>query len=357
MREPSQTRGVRATEALVRAALSRPTPMTHAASAVTLAVAMTFAVAIAPRSARATDASAGSSSAPAWGQTADLVDYGLILAGLAMVGSARLFDHPRLAAIGPVYDPAQPAKVFDPSLSDRIGKSYREEGNGELVPVSTATVAVAAVFGAIAIDTAIHQAAGASQGARTTHDALVGFAEGAALTLGLVELLKPVVGRLRPDFQDRALRFHCQVAPIDGVDCSNVPRLAATDAEARRLLDDGRKSFPSGHSGASFFAATYAASYLGGRYVWGDQATATSRSIALLSSGLLLSAAGFVATSRFDDGRHNLTDIVTGTGLGVTFALFSYWRRFDGNGRSRRAGAGGPTVGLLGRGLSVSVGF
>ncbi len=294
---------------------------------------------------------------PAWGQTADFVDYGLILGGLAMVGAARLFEHPLPARLGPVYDPKQPAAIFAPALADRIGKGYREEGDGELVPVSAATVAVGAVFVAVGIDAVIHQASGGTGGGRTTHDALVGFAEGAALTLGLTEMLKPIVGRLRPDFQDRALRYHCQVAPIDGVDCTGVPRLAATDAEARRLLDDGRKSFPSGHSAASFFAATYAASYLGGRYIWGAEATDTSRSIALLSSGLLLSAAGFIATSRFDDGRHNLTDIVTGAGLGVSFAAFSYWRRFDGAGRSRRAGADGPQLGLVGRGLAVTVGF
>ena len=225
------------------------------------------------------------------------------------------------------------------------------------MPTSGASIGVGIVFVAIGVDTALRQALGGDAGGRHSHDALVGFAEGAALTLGLVELLKPVVGRLRPDFQDRALRYHCQVAPIDGVSCANVPRLAATDAEARSLLDDGRKSFPSGHSAASFFAATYAASYLGGRYIWGAEATDTSRSIALASGGLLLTAAGFVAMSRYDDGRHNLTDIVTGAGIGVTFAAFSYWRRFDAAGRPRRANPTGPQVGLVGRGLSVTVGF
>ncbi len=295
-------------------------------------------------------------------QTADYVDYGLILGGLAMLGTSRLIGGPGPARLGPIYDPSQPAGVLDPVYAGKIGRPYVEEGAGELVSVNAATVGVAAVFGVLGAVAVGHQITGDAYGARGTHDTVVGFAEGALLTLGLTELLKPVVGRLRPDFADRARRYHChppagEVALPDS-ECQGVLPLAATDAEKRHLIDDGRKSFPSGHSAMSMFAATYAFSWIGGRYVWGEQASDTSRAVGLLAGGLLLTTAGFVATSRFDDGRHNLTDIVTGAGLGVALATFSYWRRFDGRGRPRRLDSGtSASLDLQGRGSSLRVAF
>lgn len=300
--------------------------------------------------------------APLQLQRADYVDYGLILGGLAMLGTSRLVGSPGTARLGPVYDASKPLAILDPTFAGKIGKPYAEEGAGELVSVNAATVGVAAVFGVLGAAAFAHQLAGDAYGGRGTHDAVVGFAEGALLTLGLTELLKPVVGRLRPDFADRARRYHChppagEVALPDS-ECQGVQPLAATDADKRHLIDDGRKSFPSGHSAMSMFAATYAVGWIGGRYVWGEQATDTSRAIGLLAGGLLLTTAGFVATSRFDDGRHNLTDIVAGAGLGVAMASFSYWRRFDGRGRPRRLdGATSASLDLQGRGLSLRVAF
>lgn len=294
--------------------------------------------------------------------SADYVDYGLILGSLAMLGGSRLFDRPTAAKLGPVYDPKDPTAILDPAFAPRIGRAYAEEGSGELVPVSAATVGVGLVFAAVAADTMAHQWTGDRYGGRGSHDAIVGFAEGALLTLGITELLKPLVGRLRPDFQDRARRYHCFApsgeAQLPATECQGVQPLSTDASEALHLLDDGRKSFPSGHSAMSMFAATYAFSYIGGRYIWGDAASDSSRAIGLLAGGFLLGTAGFVATSRFDDGRHNLTDIVAGAGLGVAFATFSYWRRFDARGRPRRAlPQAAAAVDLSGRGLQVRFDF
>lgn len=62
---------------------------------------------------------------------------------------------------------------------------------------------------------------------------------GLVLTLCVTEWLKIVVGRLRPDFLDR-----CQ--PVNGV-CTGL----------FKLVNDGRKSFPSGHSSISFYSTHF----------------------------------------------------------------------------------------------------
>ena len=277
-----------------------------------------------------------------WWQRSFLVDYGLIAAGGAGY-FLRNMEPTSTALIGVQYDPGAPWDVLDSKYSDRIGRSHLQEGDGETVSTAAATVVVAAGFGYLA----------AEQGARLLwgqgsladrqlhmHETLVGYLETVALSSGLNSVLKNYAGRLRPDFQDRARRWHCSRKEFTAQHCPvGVQPLHEDPEEAQKIWWDGRRSFMSGHSVSAMNFATYLSLSIGGQWVWGEGATGTSRAVGLAAQTLLLTSGMFIATSRFDDGRHHLGDVLTGSVFGLAVANFSYWRRFGIDGRPRRGKA------------------
>ena len=100
-----------------------------------------------------------------------------------------------------------------------------------------------------------------------------------------------------------------------------------------REFNDGRRSFPSGHTFNSFATATYLALFLGGEFVWGESSTAATRLPAIAAQVAAMTAAGFVAGSRLTDGRHHAEDVVVGAGLGAGMAAAFYFLHFDLQGR------------------------
>jgi diacylglycerol diphosphate phosphatase / phosphatidate phosphatase len=179
----------------------------------------------------------------------------------------------------------------------------------------------------------------------------VGYAEAVAVNAAVTELLKPVFARLRPDFRERALRFHCP--GLSGTEFEEFCEefrdrpLADDPAEAQDLLDDGRKSFFSGHSSNAFAIFGYTSLAIGGRYVWGEHASRRSRVFGITVQTAALSYATYISSSRVRDGRHFVSDTVVGAAAGLAIANLSYWRRFHRNGdvRGSRTGqASGPTL-------------
>lgn len=285
------------------------------------------------------EAAAQQSSSPTWWTPAYVVDYGLIAAGGASYLLASRFAPRDRAIFGPRYDAADPTAVLEPQYADRIGRLHVEEGTGETVPVPHLIGIAAAMGGAIALQEGLLWATTSRGSAQLLHDSFVGYLEATALTGGATEIAKTFVGRLRPDFQDRATRHLCNTTPPDGLDCTAfVGRPLDEDAEeAEHIFEDGRKSFWSGHSSFAFSTFTYATLITGGRWVWGADATPTSRALGLLAQMAFMSSAAFIAGSRLDDGRHHVTDVVVGSVVGFGLASFSYWRRFDSDGRLHRA--------------------
>lgn len=279
-----------------------------------------------------------------------LVDYGLIASGAAaylIAGQMGPRDKPLL---GPQYDPENPTAVLDEKYSARIGHPFADD---ETAPAGQTVAIIGAMGGALILEEGISWLAAGRRPTRRTHDTIVGFLETTALTAGATEIAKTFVGRLRPDFQDRAARHLCNTDPPAGLDCAPyVGRPLASDpAEAEALFEDGRKSFWSGHSSLSFSTFTYLSLVTGGRWVWGANATPTSRALGIVAQTLFMTTAAFIAGSRLDDGRHHVTDVVVGTAVGLGLANFSYWRRFDGHGESVRSHSSvrlvpGPASGL-----------
>lgn len=314
-------------------------PRHRAAGRAALALACALVAWTSARPAAAQSASAD------WWRTSMAVDYGVVAGAAGGWFALTRAAPPDGSGIGPSFDPKNPSAILDPSLSDRIGKPHLLEITGETVPTRTVAIAVAPVAGLLLLQEGLAAVRPGEPRGLRLHETGVGVAEAVALTLLTTEVLKVSVGRLRPDFQDRVRRFYCTQPDHRGVACSGgeVP-LDDDPVKAQKLLDDGRKSFPSGHSSTSFALATYAALATGGRFVWGPDATAASRAAGIGAQAAALGLAGWVAWTRVDDGRHNVSDVLTGAAIGTVFANIAYWRRFDRDGAVRRKPAAGAAV-------------
>lgn len=281
-----------------------------------------------------------------WWRSSDLIDYGIIAGSLGVFEGLHLATPLESAGIGPRFDPQHPASILDPVYSDRIGRKYLVEDKQETVPALWVGLAIPVVAGWLALQEGLP----ANRDARHLHDTLVGFGEAMSLTLMTTEVLKFSFGRLRPDFQDRVRRYYCNRPDHADVDCAglNEGPLSEDPSKIEKIWADSRRSFPSGHASTSFALATYAALVTGGHFVWGKEATDTTRAWGIPLQAAVLSLAAFVAWSRVNDGRHNLSDVLTGAALGTAMANLAYWRRFDTAGHSRNSDFAGTAMSLTG---------
>ncbi|KAG9009687.1 oligosaccharyl transferase subunit ost3/OST6 [Tulasnella sp. 427] len=93
----------------------------------------------------------------------------------------------------------------------------------------------------------------------------------------------------------------------------------------RYILNDGFRSFPSGHSSLSFAGLGFLSFYLAGKLHLFDKRGHTGKS--WLAVGPLVGAA-LTAVSRTMDYRHHWQDVTTGSILGLTIAFFAYRQFF-----------------------------
>jgi diacylglycerol diphosphate phosphatase / phosphatidate phosphatase len=145
---------------------------------------------------------------------------------------------------------------------------------------------------------------------------------GLGITLVLAELLtniiKNAVGRPRPDLLSR-----CK--PKAGTPTTGLVGIDVCTETDPHTLQDGWRSFPSGHSSFSFAGLGYLALHLAGQL----RALHTGADLPRFLICLIpLLAAGGVAVSRLEDYRHDPYDVTVGSLLGFTVAYFSYRRYF-----------------------------
>ncbi|KAI3638953.1 hypothetical protein MIR68_003451 [Amoeboaphelidium protococcarum] len=139
------------------------------------------------------------------------------------------------------------------------------------------------------------------------HHAILGLLLTLLITYLITDIVKLLIGRLRPDFLDR-----CQPS-------GTAPNSPCTgDAD---LVYEGRKSFPSGHASFSFAGLTYLALYISGKIRMLSGRAYLYKFMPFL---VLISCAALVAMSRIRDYRHHWQDVVVGSLLGFIVACLIY---------------------------------
>jgi len=291
-----------------------------------------------------------------WWRPDYIADYSSILVGAGLWLGLRTVE-PADAAFGPRFDASNWEGVLDPGNSDQLGRVHRPDTVSESGLMVWAGVGLAGVM----LQEWIPQLNGLDRlDAQLAHDSVIGYLETLSWTLGVTEILKTSIGRLRPDFQDRARRYHCgNLGQTDGACAGWVGEpLEEGDKEFMR----GRKSFVSGHASFAFGIATYWSMVIGGRMVWGKRAKGHTVALGVLFQGALMASAAFVTGSRVDDGRHHVSDVLAGSLVGFTLAQVAYWRHFDTDGLPRSRPQPGKVTAQIGPsaaglGLGVSGGF
>lgn len=138
--------------------------------------------------------------------------------------------------------------------------------------------------------------------------AFIGLLLALSLTVEITTVTKVLVGRLRPDFLAR-----CDLDP--SIIKQNVCRGPA------KLVREGRKSFPSGHTSSAFAGLGYSGFFLAGQLGLFD---GQGYAIRLFIVSVPFGVASFVGISRIMDFRHHWQDVLAGAILGTTLAYVTY---------------------------------
>ncbi|TXT11174.1 hypothetical protein VHUM_01925 [Vanrija humicola] len=149
------------------------------------------------------------------------------------------------------------------------------------------------------------------------HNALVGLGVSWTMAGVVTQIIKMMVGRPRPDLIARCLPREGSV-DASPFGLSTVEICTQTDLFK---LNDGFKSFPSGHSSLSFAGLGFLTFYLAGKlHLWDEYGHRNRAWFAL--SPLLLGAT--VAISRTMDNRHHWQDVLVGSALGLAISHVAY---------------------------------
>lgn len=148
------------------------------------------------------------------------------------------------------------------------------------------------------------------------HHSTLGLSLSLSMTRTITLLVKVTVGRPRPDLISR-----CQPATGSGDPLLGLSTADICTQTVSAILEDGWRSFPSGHSSLSFAGLGFLAFYLAGKLHLFDTRGYIIKAWMFIAP---LVAATLVAISRTMDYRHHWQDVVTGSALGLLLAYFSY---------------------------------
>ncbi|KAJ8590745.1 acid phosphatase/Vanadium-dependent haloperoxidase [Rhizopogon salebrosus TDB-379] len=142
------------------------------------------------------------------------------------------------------------------------------------------------------------------------HHSTLGLLLSLSMTGSVTQLFKVTVGRPRLDLIARCQPALGSEDPLWGLSTVDICTQTVS-----YMLEDGWKSFPSGHSSSLGFLAFYLADKL---HLFDNRGHAARISITPLA------VAAFVAISRTMDYRHHWHDVLTGAPLALILAYFSY---------------------------------
>ncbi|RKP14683.1 phosphatidic acid phosphatase type 2/haloperoxidase, partial [Piptocephalis cylindrospora] len=150
------------------------------------------------------------------------------------------------------------------------------------------------------------------------HFAVQGLLCSLAFTALITHVLKNTVGRPRPDLLARCQPQIPEPVPI-------LVDVSICQEQNEYLINDGFKSFPSGHSSYSFAGLGYLGFYLAGQVRLLRAHTPPWKSLIVLLPFLM---ALLVAVSRISDYRHHWSDVLVGSAIGASCAWYFYRRHF-----------------------------
>ncbi|KAJ5407677.1 hypothetical protein N7509_001560 [Penicillium cosmopolitanum] len=155
-------------------------------------------------------------------------------------------------------------------------------------------------------------------GAQRTQVTILGLLVALMLTSFLTDIVKIPVGRPRPDLLSR-----CK--PSRGTPDNALVAWTVCTETNQHVLQEGWRSFPSGHSSFSFGGLGYLSLFFCGQMHVFRPRTDLGR---CLLAFIPLLCALLIAISRLDDYRHDVWDVTIGSLLGLLIAWFSYRRYY-----------------------------
>ncbi|KAK9235220.1 phosphatidic acid phosphatase type 2/haloperoxidase [Lipomyces kononenkoae] len=146
---------------------------------------------------------------------------------------------------------------------------------------------------------------------------ILGLALSITLTLVITTSLKGIVGRPRPDVIDR-----CQPA-VDSTDAKpyGLSTVDICTQPNRSVLEEGWRSWPSGHSSTAFAGLFYMSLYFAGKLSLYDNKGEVWKTVIVMFPTL---GAAAIAASRVLDHRHHGTDVFSGSLIGAATAWLAY---------------------------------
>ncbi|KAJ2847922.1 hypothetical protein IWW36_003597 [Coemansia brasiliensis] len=194
------------------------------------------------------------------------------------------------------------------------------------VPPHQQTVTVPMLFAvsiAMPVAVIVMVSVGFKRNLHDLHVGLLGLLMGVSLTLMFTNSLKNVLGRPRPSLLARCLPTmpsHALDDPPQGL--STISICTQTNMA---VLNEGFRSFPSGHTSLAFAGMTYLAYYMAGKLHVFDRQGFTYKSF-MVFMPLLIAAT--VGATRVADYWHHPTDVFVGAVIGMCTATFSYHQYF-----------------------------
>ncbi|PWN36715.1 acid phosphatase/Vanadium-dependent haloperoxidase, partial [Meira miltonrushii] len=151
------------------------------------------------------------------------------------------------------------------------------------------------------------------------HAGFLGLVVAHAFTLTATTIIKVCVGRPRPDFIDR-----CQprAGSVNASPYGLATQAVCTTDVTSHLIQDGFRSFPSGHSSTAFAGLTFLTLWFAGKFHLWQRGRGNAFASWILFIPML--GATLIAVSRTMDYRHHATDVIAGGILGFVIALSAY---------------------------------
>jgi len=162
------------------------------------------------------------------------------------------------------------------------------------------------------------------------HQFILALATSIGLTIDIVGFIKLLFGRFRPDFLSRcnidynkvndiiASTYTVGGVPIGENRLFDISICKNTDLE---VLDEGRRSFPSGHASSTFSSFIILTLFMIGKLRIFNRRSCIWR---LLVSSLPLFGAIYIVSTRYQDNLHHWSDLLAGAIIGTIVGSIVY---------------------------------